>query len=123
MSHGQPFELFEWVLCIYLGNDLFVRYAQAFFIICTIAIYLQAIAGIFFNKRGAGCIFWVGKSIDWVASLMLYLGTICIIISICTLERCATPENKDQAFMCMVGNKDVTTLVVNLKKARDYDSP
>ena len=88
-------------------------YARGFFITSSLAIYIQALTAVVFPRSGKGCCYWVGQILDWVATLVLYLGVVCIIVSVCTLERCAEPEDTriDQQFFCATGNKNLNAVV------------
>ena len=75
-------------------------YARGSFIATALCVYTQALAVVFLRSSSRGCLYWTGKVLDWLATLIMYLGITCIIVSICTLERCADPENKNQVYMC-----------------------
>merc|ERR1711865_423025 len=86
-------------------------YARGFFIVTALCVYIQALLAVFFPKSGKGCCYWVGKFLDWTATLILYVGIACIVASICTLERCAEPENRDHKLHCALDTKDMKTVI------------
>jgi hypothetical protein len=48
-------------------------YARGFFIVTALCVYIQALLAVFFPKSGKGCCYWVGKILDWTATLILYV--------------------------------------------------